>query len=79
MKKYYYTTNNLAARQHPPHNVRPMTNYLNQKYNLWIGKNGPIHWPAKSPDLNPLDFFLWGTLKNNIYGEELSRDMSLCN
>ncbi|KAJ8950242.1 hypothetical protein NQ318_006216, partial [Aromia moschata] len=47
----------------PPHNVRHVTNYLNQKYNLWIGKNGPIHWPAKSHDLNPVDFFLWGTLK----------------
>ncbi|KAJ8957000.1 hypothetical protein NQ318_012166 [Aromia moschata] len=65
----------------PPHKgefrftrIAPVTNYLNQKANLWIGKNGPIRWPAKNPDLNPLDFFLWGTLKNNIYSEELSGD-----
>ncbi|KAJ8939283.1 hypothetical protein NQ318_014931 [Aromia moschata] len=58
----------------PPHSVRPVTNYFNPKYNLWIRKNGPIHWPAKNSDLNPLDSFLWGTLKNNIYSEELSGD-----
>jgi hypothetical protein len=28
--------------------------------NLWIGRGGPRHWPARPPDLNPLDFFLWG-------------------
>lgn len=29
----------------------------------WIGRGGPHLWPARSPDLNPLDFFLWGHLK----------------
>ena len=24
-------------------------------------------WPARSPDLNPLDFFLWGYLKSKVY------------
>ena len=24
-------------------------------------------WPARSPDLNPLDFFLWGYLKSQVY------------
>ncbi len=24
-------------------------------------------WPPRSPDLTPLDFFLWGTLKNNVF------------
>jgi hypothetical protein len=24
-------------------------------------------WPARSPDLNPCDFYLWGTLKDAIY------------
>ncbi|KAJ8923944.1 hypothetical protein NQ315_006720 [Exocentrus adspersus] len=23
----------------------------------WIGKRGPIEWPARSPDLSPLDFY----------------------
>jgi hypothetical protein len=25
----------------------------------WIGQDGPTAWPARSPDLNPLDFSLW--------------------
>jgi inhibitor of nuclear factor kappa-B kinase subunit alpha len=24
-------------------------------------------WPARSPDLNPCDFFLWGNLKDKVY------------
>ena len=24
----------------------------------WMGKGGPIPWPAQSPDLSPLDFWL---------------------
>ena len=24
-------------------------------------------WPPRSPDLNPLDFYLWGKLKSNVY------------
>jgi hypothetical protein len=24
----------------------------------WIGRRGPIAWPPRSPDLNPLDFYL---------------------
>lgn len=33
----------------------------------WIGRGGPVHWPARSPDLTPLDFFLWGYLKDKVY------------
>ena len=24
-------------------------------------------WPARSPDLNPCDYFLWGYLKSKVY------------
>jgi hypothetical protein len=24
-------------------------------------------WPARSPDLNPCDFYLWGDLKDKVY------------
>lgn len=33
----------------------------------WVGRGGPVSWPARSPDLNPLDFFLWGYLKALVY------------
>jgi hypothetical protein len=39
--------------------------YLNQKFpGQWIGRGGPITWPPCSPDLNPLDFYLWGSFKH---------------
>jgi hypothetical protein len=33
----------------------------------WIGRGGPVPWPARSPDLNPLDYYLWGHLKSLVY------------
>jgi len=51
-----------------PHNARIVTNYLDEKFpGRWMGRYGPIRWPARSPDLNPLDFFLWGYCKELIY------------
>jgi hypothetical protein len=35
--------------------------------NRWIGRDGPVLWPARSPDLNTCDFFLWGRLKQIMY------------
>lgn len=52
----------------PPHNSRGVVEYLNQLFGeRWIGTNGPIRWPPRSPDLTPLDFFLWGHIKNKVY------------
>lgn len=43
-------------------------NHLSEIYpNRWIGRAGPIAWPPRSPDLNPLDYFLWGYLKHLVY------------
>jgi hypothetical protein len=33
----------------------------------WVGQGGPIVWPPCSPDLTPLDFFLWGCVKDQVY------------
>lgn len=53
----------------PAHNVQIVKEYLDNSFpDSWIGLNGPINWPARSPDLSPLDFFLWGHLKSKIYG-----------
>ncbi|EZA51190.1 hypothetical protein X777_10260, partial [Ooceraea biroi] len=54
----------------PTHSSRNVWRFLDATYpNRWIGRGGPQHWPARSPDLTPLDFFLWGHLKNFIYRE----------
>jgi hypothetical protein len=34
-----------------------MTSYLNSS----------IPWPPRSPDITPLDFFLWGYVKDIVY------------
>lgn len=34
-----------------------------------ISRFGDVEWPARSPDLSPLDFFLWGYLKGRVYRE----------
>ncbi|CAH2017554.1 unnamed protein product [Acanthoscelides obtectus] len=42
----------------------------------WIGRGGPVVWPPRSPDLNPLDFFVWGFLKEKVYQTPVTtRDM----
>lgn len=42
----------------PQHNSRIVVEVLNNNFeNKWIGTNGPIRWPPRSPDLTPLDFF----------------------
>ena len=33
----------------------------------WVGENGTVSWPPRSPDLTPLDFFLWGHMKSVIF------------
>ncbi|KFM58240.1 hypothetical protein X975_25180, partial [Stegodyphus mimosarum] len=38
----------------------------------WIGRGGPIPWPPRSPDITPLDFFLRGFVKDNVYRRRVS-------
>lgn len=33
----------------------------------WIGRGGPVPWPARSPDLTVMDYYLWGRLKEIVY------------
>jgi len=32
----------------------------------WIGRCGPVEWPPRSPDLNPIDFDMRGHLKTMV-------------
>lgn len=65
----------------PPHYGRQIREWLNHNYeDRWIGRLpplqqhallvpgvGPTPWPPRSPDLNPLDYWLWGHLKAKVY------------
>jgi hypothetical protein len=64
----------VVARIHYMHDGAPAhfslraRRYLDERFpGRWIGRAGPIPWPARSPDLNPLDFHLWGHLKALVY------------
>lgn len=52
----------------PCHSTQIVREYLDYQFRgKWIGRNSTHPWPARSPDLTPLDFFLWGYLKNKVY------------
>ena len=56
----------------PPHFCCFVTDVLNERFpDVWIGRGGPIPWPSRSPDLSPLDFFLWRYIKNIVYAEKI--------
>lgn len=55
----------------PAHSAQNITEILNRTFgNHWIGRRGNHKWPARSPDLTPLDFYLWGKLKQQVYCEK---------
>lgn len=35
-----------------------------------ISRRGDVNWPPRSCDLTPLDFFLWGFLKSQVYANK---------
>jgi hypothetical protein len=56
----------------PAHYSLMARNWLNERLpNRWIGRRGTIEWAARSPDLKPLDFFLWGYVNQNVYPQNI--------
>ncbi|KAJ4435559.1 hypothetical protein ANN_18175 [Periplaneta americana] len=53
----------------PPHFANMVRTFLDEQFPArWIGRGSPyITWPARSPDLTPPDFFLWGFVKDQVY------------
>ncbi|XP_011646544.1 uncharacterized protein LOC105433110 [Pogonomyrmex barbatus] len=48
----------------PAHYSRRVREILDTHFpNRWIGRDCSIVWPARSPDLNVLDYFVWGYIK----------------
>lgn len=57
----------------PAHWTLNVREHLNNSFpDSWIGRGGPIPWPARSPDLTPVDFFVWGRAKELVYTTEIS-------
>ena len=51
----------------PAHWSQRVRQWLDENLGTWIGRDGPIPWPPRSPDLTPPDFYLWGLLKQEVY------------
>ena len=50
--------------------ARVARRHLNRSFGRqWIGRRGPVNWPARSPNLNPPDFQLWWHLNTVVYSE----------
>lgn len=81
----------------PAHLGRNISIWLRENFGQrWIARlpvnaeihngRGPVSWPPRSPDLTPLDFFIWGYLKDKVYttpvetrDELMNRILEACN
>lgn len=51
-----------------PHTARETMALLRDLFpNKLISRFADLPWPPRSPDLTPMDFFLWGYLKSKVY------------
>jgi hypothetical protein len=37
-----------------------------------LGRDGSLAWPPQSPVITPLDFFLWGYVKDKVYATKVT-------
>ncbi|GBM93786.1 hypothetical protein AVEN_131872-1 [Araneus ventricosus] len=53
-----------------PHIARAVQSLLRAHFgdDRVIARNFPTVWPPRSPELNHCDFWLWGSLKDRVYG-----------
>ncbi|KAJ4441112.1 hypothetical protein ANN_10962 [Periplaneta americana] len=50
---------------------------VNEQFpNRWIGWDGPLRWPAWSPEITLLDFFLWSAVKGRVYQEAPNNNLT---
>ncbi|XP_063384877.1 uncharacterized protein LOC134670986 [Cydia fagiglandana] len=55
----------------PAHYRLEVRRHLDEEFgDHWIGRGGPVAWPPRSPDLTPMDFFLWSQVKRLVFTEE---------
>ncbi|OWR50852.1 transposase protein [Danaus plexippus plexippus] len=67
-----FNENRPIVFQHAAHWRITVREHLDRVYpNSWIGRDGPILWLARSPDLTPLDFYIWGRAKALVYATEV--------
>ncbi len=62
----------------PPHYALSVRDVLAQHFgeNRVIGRGYGHPWPPRSPDLTPVDFYFWGTLKARVYHHFIPSDLN---
>ena len=76
---FFQTLNIFQQDGAPAHNTRAVVNFLNNRFsNCWIGTNGLVRWPPRSPGLTPCDFFLWRYIKDTVYATVPENEEELC-
>src|SRR5215468_240010 len=57
----------------PPHFSQVIRQYLDHKFPIRrIGRGGTQNWPPRLPDLNPLDYHVWGYMKAMVYEHKVN-------
>jgi hypothetical protein len=57
---------------------RAARDVLNNTYDdRWIGRGGPTAWSLRSPRFYPLDFYLWGQVKNLVCAAPVDKEEAL--
>ena len=57
----------------PSHFSQVIRQFLNHKFpNRWIDRDGAQNWPPRSPDLNPLDYHVFGYMKAMVYAHKVN-------
>lgn len=52
----------------PAHHIGLVRGELNDQFGeRWIGRDGPVRWPPRSPEFNKMDSFFWGYVKDEVY------------
>ena len=53
----------------PPHCGRIVRDFLDDTFEMGIGRRGTTEWPPRPPDLSPCDYSMWGILKERVYSQ----------
>ena len=57
----------------PPHIGKEVKLFLHNNFkNRVISRHFDFDWPARSPDITPLDFWFWGYVKHQVYKIKLA-------
>ncbi|GBN36143.1 hypothetical protein AVEN_260616-1 [Araneus ventricosus] len=57
----------------PPHYGNIVREFLDTTFpQRWIGRSAIMAWTSRSPDITPLDFYLWGYVKQHVYSERIN-------